>query len=284
MKHIFRLFTVTLALLCLAILPAASASAQDNGERAEYSRIMGELVKIKEQPTVEVMLKAALLRQGTRYVAGTLEVEPEQLVVKLKETDCILYVESCLALALTAQSSDTSYAAFCDNIRKLRYRDGKIDGYPSRIHYTSEWILQAEKNGYVKEMSKEIAGTPLNQKFSFMSKHADRYKQLASAPAEELLKISEMETELNSHKYWYIPKEDIEKYASKIKAGDIVGFCTSNEGLDLSHVGIVVWLNGKLTFIHASMGAMKVWIEPRTLQEYANSIKSNVGIRIIRVL
>ena len=151
MKHIFRLFTVTLALLCLAILPAAAASAQDNGERAEYSRIMGELVKIKEQPTVEVMLKAALLRQGTRYVAGTLEVEPEQLVVKLKETDCILYVESCLALALTAQSSDTSYAAFCDNIRKLRYRDGKIDGYPSRIHYTSEWILQAEKNGYLEE-------------------------------------------------------------------------------------------------------------------------------------
>ena len=272
MKHIFRLFTVTLALLCLAILPAAAASAQDNGERAEYSRIMGELVKIKEQPTVEVMLKAALLRQR------------EKNIVKLKETDCILYVESCLALALTAQSSDTSYAAFCDNIRKLRYRDGKIDGYPSRIHYTSEWILQAEKNGYVKEMSKEIAGTPLNQKFSFMSKHADRYKQLASAPAEELLKISEMETELNSHKYWYIPKDDIEKYASKIKAGDIVGFCTSTEGLDLSHVGIVVWLNGKLTFIHASMGAMKVWIEPRTLQEYANSIKSNVGVRIIRVL
>ena len=260
------------------------ASAQNEGERAEYSRIMGELVKIKEQPTVEVMLKAALLRQGTEYVAGTLEVEPEQLVVKLKETDCILYVESCLALALTAQGGDTSYAAFCDNIRKLRYRDGKVDGYSSRIHYTSEWIQQAEKNGYVKEVSKEIAGKPLNQKFSFMSKHAERYKQLASAPAEELQKISEMESELNSHEYWYIPKANIEKYASKIKAGDIVGFCTSNEGLDLSHVGIVVWLNGRLTFIHASMGSMKVWIEPRTLQEYANSIKSNVGVRIIRVL
>ena len=232
----------------------------------------------------EKSIKIGNIRQGTDYVAGTLEVEPEQLVVKLKETDCILYVESCLALALTAQGNDTSYNAFCDNIRKLRYRDGKVDGYSSRIHYTSEWILQAEKNGYVKEVSKEIAGKPLNQKFSFMSKHADRYKQLASAPAEELQKISEMESELNSHDYWYIPKADIEKYASKIKAGDIVGFCTSNEGLDLSHVGIIVWLNGRLTFIHASMGSRKVWIEPRTLQEYANSISSNKGVRIVRVL
>ena len=53
---------------------------------------------------------------------------------------------------------------------------------------------------------------------------------------------------------------------------------------DSGFVGIIVWLNGRLTFIHASMGSMKVWIEPRTLQEYANSISSNKGVRIVRVL
>lgn len=280
MKRLIKFTAVLLALLNGALF-TTEASAE---ERAEYKRIITELVKIKERPVVEIMLKAALLRQGTKYVAGTLEVEPERLIVKLEETDCILYVESCLALALTARSSDTSYNAFCENVKRLRYRNGKVDGYASRIHYTSEWIQQAEKNGLVKEVSREIADTPLDQRFSFMSEHADRYRQLADAPKEELEKISDMERRLNEQDYWYIPKADIEKYADRIKAGDIVGFCTSAKGLDLGHVGIIVSLDGKLTFIHASMDAMKVWIEPRTLQEYVNSFNSNIGIRIIRVL
>ena len=282
MKNIVKYFVAFSAFTGIMIF-SVCASAQSPEERAEYNRIMGELVKIKDQPTVDVMLKAALLRQGTAYVAGTLEEVPEKLIVKLTETDCILYVESCLALAITAQSNDTSYQAFCQNIQNLRYRDGEVNGYASRIHYTSEWLLQAEKNGLLKEVSREIAHTPLHQKFSFMSKNAGRYKQLADASEAELDKIKEMEAHLNTHNYWYIPKEEIEKYASEIKSGDIVGFCTSVEGLDLSHVGIVVWLDGKLTFIHASMASMKVIIEPRTLQAYANAIKNNVGIRIARV-
>lgn len=266
------------------ITSSQTHSPQSSSSQATYSRLMKELYKHRELPANDLILKAALLRQETPYVAGTLEKgDKEELVVNLDETDCILYVESCFALAQTAKSNDTSYVNFCKNIREFRYRNGIVDGYTSRIHYTSEWILQAEKKGLVKEVSKEIAGRPLNQKFSFMTSKSDRYKQL-KGNNENIAKIAEVEKELNSHSYYYIPKAEVPKFLDQLQPGDMIGFCTSIEGLDLTHVGIVIEHNGKKTFIHASMDAMKVTIDHRTIVEYINGIKSNVGIRIVRGL
>ena len=265
--------------------PHASAQEPDkqceccSGKLSGYHKIMKELYKNRELPANELIAKAALMRLGTPYVANTLERgDKEELYVNLDETDCILFVESCLALVQTAKSNDTTYTNFCNNVRNLRYRNGVVDGYPSRIHYTSEWLLQAEKNGFVKETSKEIANTPLNQKFSFMTEKSDRYKHLKGNTAN-IAKIKQAEDYLNSQEYYYIPNDKIAEYASKISTGDIFGFCTSTKGLDLSHVGIAYWENGKLTFIHASMGAMKVIIEPTSMEEYAKSGKSTLGIR-----
>lgn len=251
-----------------------------NNQLSGYGKIMKELYANRNLPARELIAKAALMRLETPYVANTLERgSKEELYVNLEETDCILFVESCLALVQTARSADTSYANFCRNIQNLRYRNGIVDGYPSRIHYTSEWLLQAEKNGLIKEMSRDIANTPLNQKFSFMTEKSDRYKHL-KGNAANIAKIRQAEEYLNSHEYYYIPNDKIEEYAHKINTGDIFGFCTSTKGLDLSHVGIAYWENGRLTFIHASMGAMKVVIEKKTLEEYAKSGKSTVGIRV----
>ena len=259
----------------------SQASAQATSQ-STYNKLMKELYQSRNLPANELILKAALLRQGTPYVAGTLERgDKEELVVNLDETDCILFVESCFALAQTAKSNDTSYINFCKNLQEFRYRNGTVDGYTSRIHYTSEWILQAEKRGLAKEMSKEIANTPLDQKFSFMTKNSDRYRQL-KGNAENISKTAEVENELNSHTYHYIPKAKVPQYLDQLQPGDMIGFCTSIDGLDLTHVGIVIEHNGKKTFIHASMDAMKVTIAHRTIVEYINGIKSNVGIRIVR--
>ncbi len=108
----------------------------------------------------------------TPYVGGTLEQTPEMLTVSLAGTDCILLVEACVCMALTARQEDHGFEAFCDNLRQFRYRKGQADGYAGRIHYTSEWIQQAESD-LAREMSRSISGIPLNQDFSYMSVHAD---------------------------------------------------------------------------------------------------------------
>lgn len=283
MKKLSHIITPTLFIVVLlaGMFCFSGAKAQSENLKS-YKEIMSELYRNRELSMNELITKAALMRLETPYMANTLERgNNEELYVNINETDCILFVESCLALAQTAKSGDTTYTNFCKKIQELRYRNGVVDGYPSRMHYTSEWLLQAEKNGYLTELSKEIANTPLNQKFSYMTEYSDRYKHL-KGNAANIAKIKEAEDYLNAHEYWYIPNDQIAKHAHKLQTGDIFGFCTSVKGLDLSHVGIVYWDNGRLTFIHASYGAMKVVIETKTLEEYAKSGKSTIGIRVAR--
>lgn len=275
-------FVVAVMATLIIICCNCASYAQDAVKLKGYHEIMAELYKSRELGMNELITKAALMRLETPYVANTLERgNKEELYVNINETDCILFVESCLALAQTAKSSDTTYTNFCKKIQELRYRDGKVDGYPSRIHYTSEWLLQAEKKGDLSEQSKVIANTPLNQNFSYMSVNSDKYKHL-KGNAANIAKIKKAEDYLNAHEYWYIPNDKIAENAHKLQTGDIFGFCTSVKGLDLSHVGIVYWDNGRLTFIHASYGEKKVVIESKTLEEYAKSGKSTIGIRVAR--
>ena len=186
-------------------------------------------------------------------------------------------------MALTAQSQDYSYNNFKNILRNLRYRDGKIDDYSSRIHYTSEWILQAEKNGILKEMTQELGGVKSGQKFNFITTHTGSYKQLSEDPSL-ISKIANTEAGLNKNEYYYIPTNKINEILPLLKTGDIIGFNTSIEGLDILHVGIIYNENNDVGFIHASMAGKKVMIEPLSIVDYVKNNKRMNGIRIIRPL
>jgi hypothetical protein len=54
------------------------------------------------------------------------------------------------------------------------------------------------------------------------------------------------------------------------------------KGLDISHVGIALWQEGKLHLMHASSTLKKVVISEKTLHEYMQGIQSNTGIIVLR--
>lgn len=277
-----KIISILLALVLPLVVFAQSVEQKSAENYAKIAPKLKELAQ-KGTPTNELIIAAALMRVGEPYVAGTLETVPEKLIVNIGETDCIIFVESCLAMALNAQKGATDYESLCETIQKLRYRDGIVDGYSSRLHYTSEWIMQGEEMGIFKEITKELSGNNLSgQKFSYMSSHSDSYKQLKDSPAE-IETIRKAEEKLNEFDYYLIKREDIPNVLDKLKDGDILGLNTSIEGLDIAHVGYIYHVDGKVHFIHASYGAKKVVIETKTLVEYANNSKKCDGIRIIRV-
>ena len=247
-----------------------------------FNEVMTLLAPDRDRPMSELVIKVAKHFLGTPYVAGTLEQEPERLTVNTRETDCILFVEMCLAMSLTAKEENPTFEKYVDNLRQLRYRDGKVDGYTSRIHYTSEWIIQGTMRGIFTEVSRECGGVPLNQQFSFMSSHPASYKQLKDSP-ENVEKIRAVEENLNTWDYWYIPKADLPKCIKNIKTGDIVGFNSATPGLDIAHVAYAYWEGDTLTFIHASYTDKKVVINKTPLVQYTNGIKAHNGLRVIRL-
>lgn len=172
-----------------------------------------------------------------------------------------------------------SYELFRRNVQAMRYRRGIVDGYASRIHYTSEWILQAERMGIMEEFSGEL-GVEYGQAFGFMSAHPDSYAQMRDKVAREA--IAAVEKELETHApFHFVPQERLRdaSVAAQIHDGDIIFLMSRAKGLDIAHVAIARRVDGELHFIHASSKAGKVILEPRTLADYAAN-----GIRVARLL
>lgn len=231
-----------------------------------------------------ILEKTAEFFLGTPYIAGTLDQnENERLVINLREMDCVTYIENVLALSLAVHNHNLSQNAFIDNLRKIRYRNNEIVDYASRIHYTSDWIVENEKNNLIINISKELSDKKETKKIDFMSTHRTAYKQLANDDVM-LAKIVETERIINDRGgFYYLPKDLIEEKANDIPHLTIIGIVTAIDGLDTSHVGFAYRKNGRLTFIHASSARQKVVIDDKTLSEYCLSQKNCKGIIVAKV-
>lgn len=316
MKHVFSIFFSVIFLF--SAVPAAVAQAdvnistadttnQDQKNREIFDRVYSKLAPQASLPMNELVVKVGLEFLGTQYLWASLESVPEKLNVFLDKTDCILFVEMSTCFALTikgkkiVQAGDgehfalrtdaqgnllpsvvdaaPSYELLCHNIRNMRYRLGEVTTYSSRVHYTSEWLLQNQTNGLMREYTRDL-GKEMKQEFFYMSMHPKTYYQLSQDPCE-LGRIRMMEEHLNEQKpYFILTQQDLRKpeIMRQIKSGDIITFISPRPGLDLAHVAIAYEVKGEMHFIHASYGKRKVIIEAESLADYATN-----GIRITRL-
>lgn len=112
----------------------------------------------------EPMLRIGKSYLGTKYVANTLDQdEKEALVIRTDAVDCLTFVEYTLAQALGS--------SFANNLQKIRYRDGIINGYPSRLHYTSEWIENGVRHGFLTDITAKNSLHTNKLALSYMSTH-----------------------------------------------------------------------------------------------------------------
>ncbi|NDV96583.1 DUF1460 domain-containing protein [Dysgonomonas sp. 521] len=238
----------------------------------------------KEYPVEQLLISTAKFLIGKPYVASTLELsENESLIINLRELDCTTFVENCIALSQTIKSENPTFSNYCRLLTAMRYRNGEIDGYTSRLHYTSDWIYENEKRGLLENISTEIGGKMFQHPVSFMSEHPQSYIHLKNNP-ENRKNIKEIEKNINDRNcYEIIPKSSILKNEKDIRSGDIVVFATSIAGLDYSHIGIAYWQDGVLHFIHASSKQKEVVVETKTLLKYCQDSKSCTGISILRI-
>lgn len=258
----------------------------DLAERDErlFNAYIEQISPYKTETMEIIMEKTARFFLEIPYVAHTLDLNTDEaLVVNLKELDCVTYVETVLALSFTARSNNLSMNYFKEMLTKIRYRTNEITDYASRIHYTSDWVFENEKNGLLKNISKGLSGIKETKKIDFMSAHRNAYKQLANDDAM-LEKIGDIENRINDRGgFYYLPKHLIAAKANDIPHMAVIGFVTSIDGLDISHVGFAYHKNDKLTFIHASTAEMKVVIDAKSLSDYCFSQKNCKGIVVAKV-
>lgn len=249
-----------------------------------YEAYIKQFEKQKDKPFEEIFINTAKYFLGKPYVASTLEVpDTERMVVNLREFDCTTFVENCIALSQVIKSGDFSYDNYLQTLITMRYRDGEVAGYTSRLHYTSDWIYENEKHGLLRNISSEIGGEKVKKDVNFMTTHPQLYKHL-KGNAQNIEKLDKIEKNISKRNaYEILPTAAIYNSQQKIKTGDIIVFATSIAGLDYSHIGIAYWQKEKLHFIHASSKARQVIIEQKTLLEYCQTSKSRTGVTVLRI-
>ncbi|MGP1991603.1 N-acetylmuramoyl-L-alanine amidase-like domain-containing protein [Zobellia laminariae] len=218
----------------------------------------------------------------TPYVAKTLEIgDTETLVINLQGLDCTTYVENVLAFGLMLKNGESSFDDFTETLESIRYKDGELDGYASRLHYFSEWIANNEKKGLLKDITAEIGGKEITKPINFMSTHRDLYPFLKDDKNFEKVKASE--NYLNNQPICILAQDEIAANEHLIQTGDIIALTTSINGLDITHTGIATReKDGRIHLLHASTGSMKVEVSKKPLAEYLKKIKKNTGIMVAR--
>jgi hypothetical protein len=275
-------------LLLLLILPTVFTKAQiytpkDIGICVQKFQLVVNK-KLAKKPIGDIMVAIGNSFVGSKYEAHTLEVaQPEKLVVNLRGFDCTTYVENCLALARAAKMKHPTVKEYMKQLQYIRYRDGKINGYPSRLHYFTDWIYDGQKKSIVKDITKSLGGIPYKKKIDFMTTHRAAYKQLKNE--QFFKKIDEIEKELNKRKLYYIPKDSVAKIENKLRNGDIIATTTNIPGLDVSHVAIVIKLdNGETRILEAPDVGLRVKLSYVPLSEYLMNNKKQTGIIVVRPL
>ena len=249
-------------------------------DRALAEEVLKKLKAHQDEEPGNLMVRAANALLGQPYVAGTLEELPdEKLCVYLTRTDCILFVEACLGLVQAAQRNTVSFDHFVSELQQSRYRDGVCSRYEDRLHYTTEWARQGVARGVLEDMTEALGGVRYDHAVDYMSMHPAAYPRMTDVDA-----IRAVEDSINAATSTYIPKSALKGALGGIRNGDILLFTTTVDGLDVSHCAIAKVEAGKpVRFIHASTGAMKVILEPRTLEEYVMGRKAVTGIQVYRV-
>ena len=280
-------------ILTMIFLAALTVQAQVTYERKDSMTICRLLQTTTPQTDVLTLARHFL---GVPYVAHTLEVnvdasqpaaKDERLVVNTRQLDCTTLVETVVALRLCAQQGKRTWNDYIAMLRQLRYREGKLDGYASRLHYFSDWINDKSAMQLVLDIQRPNPPFTAVQQIavSYMSEHPQAYRALKAHP-ELVPLIRRQEQALTGQTARYIPKSEVKNTTlmrQTVKDGDIIAITCNKTGLDIAHLGFAVWHSDGLHLLNASQIRRKVVEEPMSLRYYLSKHPTFIGIRIVRL-
>lgn len=253
----------------------------ESTDTTRLTQILIDVERMNIDDSGRILSEFARCFIGTPYASGTLEGKEEKLRVRTDSLDCTTFVETTLALTMTALEHRSSWRDFVYNLERLRYRGGETDGYASRLHYVSDWIVDGSHRGILQDVTNRIAERADYEvkTIDFMTRHRDKYPALADSATYERMK--QVEVGYRSHRFPYIKSVNIK--SARLREGDVVAFTSKLKDLDVAHMGIITIVDGTPHVIHASSKAGKVISDPLPLSEYLRKNRAVTGIRVIRL-
>lgn len=172
---------------------------------------------------------------GVAYQGSTLVGDahtPEMLVLNLTGVDCFTLIDYVEAMRLSC-----SFSGFTENLKRVRYRKGEVS-FEMRNHFFTDWV---EYNaGTIGDVTAVVGGS---QTVTIRKRLNLRRDGTPIVPG-----IQPKEREIR-----YIPVNALdEKMLERLETGDYAGVYSDEDGLDVSHVGIIIKSEDGIFLRHAS--------------------------------
>ena len=237
--------------------------------------------QLARRPIGEVVEAIGRFFLGTPYTAHTLELPGEEcLVVNLREFDCTTFMENALVLARCVKKNWQTLQEYRQELTFVRYRHGVIDGYPSRLHYLTDWIWDNAAKKVLRDVGNRLGGTRSAKQIDFMTTHRDSYRQLSDSTA--VRRIADVEKRMNRRGFTVVLKGRVPAILDRLQSGDIIGTVTTMKGMDVSHTGLLARENGVARFLHAPLSGGKVTLAEGSLADYLQRNSGTTGIVVAR--
>ena len=183
----------------------------------------------------------------------------EIFVINLAGVDCFTLLDYIEAMRLSG-----SFDGFMKNLQHVRYRNN-IVSYENRKHFFTDWSVY--KPASVKDLTGQIGKGCIESVLKMLNLKEDGTPLLPG--------IGSFRRTIS-----YIPSEKIDSQViDRLQTGDYAGIYSATQGLDVSHVGIVLKEGDKISFRHASSDRRYRKVIDQDFQEY---ISGKPGLIILR--
>ncbi len=199
----------------------------------KMGRIISEASEIRDIGKRIDFLSGQFL--GVKYQESTLIGDmntPEVFVIDFRGVDCFTYIDYIEAMRLSR-----SFSEFKENLKKVRYRSGKV-AFENRNHFFTDWSVF--NTAQVDDITASVGG--------LRTRSVRKVLNLRKDGTYFLPGIASRERDIQ-----YIPSDAVdETVTGRLRTGDYIGIYTKIQGLDVTHTGIIIKKHDKVYLRHAS--------------------------------
>lgn len=185
------------------------------------------------------------------------------LIIDMHGFDRLGFVNSVMALAEASRQKLPRVKEYERFLESYSRRKGEDEGFPSKLIYGAEWIVDNIYRGHLQEMTEYLDGSVFKTKtLDYVTRHRDEYPALKDDAAFEKVKMQEMG--YRSHRIPHMKKQAVgnKEFIELLNNGDIIMLLCNDLDYDIYDIGFVEMKNGEPYLIHISQTSGKVETDP----------------------
>lgn len=203
---------------------------------------------------------------------------PEVFVINLEGVDCLTLIEY-----VEAMRRSCSFPEFAENLKRVRYRRG-IVSFVRRNHFFTDW---AESGGDTSHIfATKIWEVSPPDALEFIEDVTFRIGGSGTIRVRKRLNLRGNGTSIlpgipyKDREIHYIPASAVDQTVmERLKTGDYAGIYSGEDGLDVSHVGIIIKTGDGIYLRHASSRSYQRKVIDEEFRDY---IAGKPGLVVLR--